>query len=114
MVPFLLSFLREAVRRGRSGVPPPLSRRHAAWPVEACSWQAESQDGCDDNLRRRYGPLNGTVVRMPLERGQKSVRNRFAAVTMDPDRLLSFDGHANEQLLHDGDVASLTPKAFAV
>ena len=33
---------------------------------------------------------------------------------MDPDRLLSFDGHANEQLLHDGDVVSLTPKAFAV
>jgi len=33
---------------------------------------------------------------------------------MDPDRLLSFDGHANEQLLHDGDVGSHTPKAFAV
>src|SRR5215475_9711468 len=33
---------------------------------------------------------------------------------MNPDRLLSFDGHANEQLLHDGDVVSLTPKAFAV
>ena len=33
---------------------------------------------------------------------------------MDPDRLLSFDGHANEQLLHDSDVVSLTPKTFAV
>src|SRR5262245_66341175 len=37
---------------------------------------------------------------------------------MDADRLLSFDRYsldlANEQLLHDGDVVPLTPKAFAV
>src|SRR5262249_22044476 len=37
---------------------------------------------------------------------------------MDADRLLSFDRYsldlANERLLHDGDVVSLTPKAFAV
>src|SRR5215470_13777132 len=37
---------------------------------------------------------------------------------MDADRLLSFDRYsldlANEQLLHDGDVLPLTPKAFAV
>src|SRR5215510_8576380 len=37
---------------------------------------------------------------------------------MDADRLLSFDRYsldlANEQLLHDGEVVSLTPKAFAV
>src|SRR5262245_392448 len=37
---------------------------------------------------------------------------------MDADRLLSFDRYsldlANERLLHDGDVVSLTPQAFAV
>src|SRR5215470_12048711 len=37
---------------------------------------------------------------------------------MDADRLLSFDRYSldltNERLLHDGDVVSLTPKAFAV
>src|SRR5262245_33329528 len=37
---------------------------------------------------------------------------------MDADRLLSFEGYAldlaNEQLLHEGDVVPLTPKAFAV
>src|SRR5215831_13739477 len=37
---------------------------------------------------------------------------------MDADRLLSFEGYAldlaNEQLLHEGDVVALTPKAFAV
>ena len=37
---------------------------------------------------------------------------------MDADRLLSFEGYsldlANEQLLHDGDVVPLTPKAFGV
>src|SRR5689334_3491825 len=37
---------------------------------------------------------------------------------MDADRLLTFEGYsldvANEQLLHDGDVVALTPKAFAV
>jgi hypothetical protein len=37
---------------------------------------------------------------------------------MGADRLLTFEGDAldlaNEPLLHDGDVVSLTPKAFAV
>src|SRR5499433_3171039 len=37
---------------------------------------------------------------------------------MDADRLLSFDRYsldlANEQLLHDGEVVPLKPKAFAV
>src|SRR5215470_17458296 len=37
---------------------------------------------------------------------------------MDADRLLSFDRYsldlANEQLLHDGELVPLTPKAFAV
>jgi DNA-binding winged helix-turn-helix (wHTH) protein/tetratricopeptide (TPR) repeat protein len=37
---------------------------------------------------------------------------------MDADRLLNFEGYsldlANEQLLHDGDVVPLTPKAFGV
>src|SRR5262245_66623334 len=37
---------------------------------------------------------------------------------MDADRLLTFDRYsldlANDRLLHDGDMVSLTPKAFAV
>jgi hypothetical protein len=46
------------------------------------------------------------------------VRKRFARVAMDADRRLTFDGFsldlANEQLVCDGEVVALTPKAFAV
>src|SRR4030095_14283653 len=59
-------------------------------------------------------PLDGTSVSLALERRQ----NAFRRAMTDADRRLSFEGSAldlaNEQLLHDGEVVSLTQKAFAV